>query len=72
VTATPNVPGDPTPVGRDEELFVSCKTCGFLIATGLRAPATSLEEADLPARRHRCPRCGAAHPYAREDYRYRG
>jgi predicted RNA-binding Zn-ribbon protein involved in translation (DUF1610 family) len=72
------MPGDPTlpvedaPAGRDEELFVTCKTCGFVVATGLRARAGDLEQAELPERAHRCPRCGSAHVYGKGDYRYGG
>jgi uncharacterized C2H2 Zn-finger protein len=71
MTAPPARP-TATPVARDEELFVTCKTCGFLVATGMRVRASELETADLPAHEHRCPRCGAAHAYEKEDYVYGG
>ena len=59
------------PAARDAELFVTCKSCAFPVATGLRRPASELVETRLPSREHRCPRCGKAHVYRPEDYGYR-
>lgn len=61
-----------SPFARDEELFVRCKSCGFAVATGIRARASEVARTEIHPREHRCPRCGAAHPYADEDYRHRG
>ena len=60
-----------SPNARDEELFVTCKSCGFPVATGLRMRAGALESAPVEPREHRCPRCGAAHAYRSEDYALR-
>jgi uncharacterized C2H2 Zn-finger protein len=67
------------PEARDRELFVRCRTCGFSIATGVRAGrvgarAVQPDGQTDPAgdaggrRRHRCPRCGAEHAYGGGDY----
>jgi hypothetical protein len=58
-------------IARDEELYVTCKTCGFPVATGLRARADRLPSTQIHPREHRCPRCGQAHTYSREDYAHR-
>jgi hypothetical protein len=60
-----------SPTARDEELFVTCKSCGFPIATGLRRRASELEAPRVEPRGHRCPRCGAAHVYEAADYAHR-
>lgn len=60
------------PEARDRELFVRCRTCGFPIATGVRA---GRDDPGAPeggsTREHRCPRCGAEHEYAGGDYAIR-
>ena len=61
-----------TPDARDLELFVSCRSCGWPIASGIRMRAGELAKAELPPREHRCPRCGSAFAYAREDYAHLG
>ena len=59
------------PDARDQELFVTCKSCGFPVATGVRVRASDLPSARLPEREYRCPRCGQAHVYGRGDYGHR-
>ena len=60
------------PEARDRELYVRCRTCGFSIATGVRAER---DDPGVPeggsTREHRCPRCGAEHGYAGGDYAVR-
>lgn len=60
-----------SPTALDEELFVHCKSCGFPIASGIRMRCGALEDVEVSPREHRCPRCGALHAYAREDYAHR-
>ena len=70
------------PEARDRELFVRCRTCGFSIATGIRAgrggvasgPGNGQANAagnGGERREHRCPRCGAEHAYDGGDYSMR-
>ncbi|HEY7530327.1 MAG TPA: hypothetical protein VIC56_06595 [Gemmatimonadota bacterium] len=56
---------------RDRELFVRCRTCGFPVATGIRAGRDVPAAADPDLREHRCPRCGAEHAYGGDDYSIR-
>jgi len=55
----------------DEELFVTCRECGWEAATGIRRTEPGLAEDPPGERRITCHRCGTTATYRSDDFYHR-
>lgn len=55
----------------DQEIFVTCRSCGWEAATGIRRTEEGLDERPPGERAIVCHRCGESHVYDSGDFFHR-